>query len=71
MNNSHLAGGGIAALIGFVAANYGWAVSQDEALMFGAAAAGLGAGVIHLFQAPGLIPRVKAALGLQAGPPPA
>lgn len=66
MNGSHVAGGTVGALIAFVASRYGWNVSTDEALTMGAAFGSVGAGVAHLFQPPGLIPRVKAALGLDA-----
>ena len=64
MNGSHGAGATIGALIAYVAAHYGWNVSTDEALTFGAAFGAVGAGLAHLFQPPGLIPRVKAALGV-------
>lgn len=65
MNGSHVAGGTIGALVAYVATKYGWVTSTDEALTWGAAAAAVGAGVAHLFQPPGLIPRVKKALGLK------
>lgn len=64
MNGSHGAGATIGALIGFVSTRYGWNVSTDEALTWGAAIGAGGAGIVHLFQPPGLIPRVKTALGL-------
>lgn len=64
MNGSHAAGGSIAALIAYVSTRYGWNVSTDEALTFGAAFLGVGGGIVHLFQPPGLIPRVKEALGV-------
>lgn len=66
MTGSHLTGGTIGALIAYVATRYGWNVSTDEALTFGAAAAGIGAGIVHLLSPPGLVPRVKAALGVGA-----
>ena len=65
MNGSHAAAGSIAALIAYVATHYGWNVSTDEALTWAAAGLAVGGGVAHLFQPPGLIPRVKAALGLK------
>lgn len=66
MNGSHAAGATIGALVAYVASHYGWNVSTDEALTFGAAFAAIGAGIAHLFQPPGLIPKVKAALGVGA-----
>jgi len=64
MNGSHASGAVLGALIAFVATRYGWDVSTDEALTFGAALGAVGAGIAHLFQPPGLVPRVKAALGI-------
>lgn len=64
MNGSHAAGATIGALVAYVASHYGWDVSTDEALTIGAAFAAVGAGVAHLFQPPGLMPRIKAALGV-------
>lgn len=69
MNGGHAAGGTIGALIAYVATRYGWNVSTDEALTWGAALGAVGAGVAHLFQPPGLVPRVKAALGVNQGSP--
>lgn len=66
MNGSHAAGATIGALIAYVASHYGWNVSTDEALTMGAAFGAIGAGIAHLFQPPGLIPRVKTALGVGA-----
>jgi hypothetical protein len=65
VNGSHVAGGTIAALIAYVSAKFGWNVTTDEALAFSAAFGAIGAGITHLFQPPGLIPKVKAALGLK------
>lgn len=64
MNGAHVAGATIGALVAYVASHYGWTVGTDEALTWGAAAAAVGAGIAHLFQPPGLIPRVKAAVGV-------
>ena len=64
MNGSHAAGAGIGAAIAYIASHYGWNVGTDEALTMGAAFAAIGAGIAHLCQPPGLIPRVKAALGV-------
>lgn len=64
MNGSHAAGATIGALIAYVASHYGWNVSTDEALTWGAAAGAVGGGIAHLFQPPGLVPRVKAGLGV-------
>lgn len=66
MTNAHLTGASLGALIAYVAAKFGWNVSTDEALQLGAAFLVVGGGVAHLFSAPGLIPRVKAALGIGA-----
>ena len=63
VSGSHVAGGSIGALIAYISARYGWHVSPDEALTFAGAFAGVGGAIVHLFQPPGLIPRVKAALG--------
>lgn len=68
MNGSHAAGAAIGALVAYIAAHYGWNVGTDEADKFGLAFAAIGAGLAHLFQPPGLIPRVKAALGVGAKP---
>ena len=65
MNGAHITGGTIGLLIGYVAAHFGWNVSQDEALAWGALLAVTFGGAAHLFQAPGLIPRVRAGLGLK------
>lgn len=64
MTGSHLGGGAIAALITFAASRYGWHVPDTEATVLGGAASSVGAGIAHLFTPPGLLPRVKAALGL-------
>lgn len=64
LNGSHVTGASIGALISYVSARYGWNVSTDEALSLGAAFAVVGGGIAHLFTAPGLIPRLKAALGI-------
>lgn len=66
LNGAHLSGASIAALMSYVSAKYGWNVSTDEALQFGAAFAVVGGGIAHLFQAPGFIPRIKQALGIGA-----
>ena len=65
MNGSHAAGGTVGGLIAYVASRYGWNVSTDEALTIGAAFTAVGAAIAHLFQPPGLVPRVKAALGVK------
>ena len=62
MNQYHLSGGTIAALIGFCAARYGFSISDQEASMLGAAAFSLGAFVAHIFTGPGLFPAVRRAL---------
>jgi hypothetical protein len=64
MNGSHVTGASLGALIGYTAAHFGWNVSTNEALAYGATLAMVGGSIAHLFQPPGLIPRVKAALGL-------
>ena len=64
MNGAHVSGATLGALFGYVATRYGWNVSADEALTWGAAVAAFGGGLAHLFQAPGLFPRVRAALGV-------
>ena len=69
MNGSHVAGGTLGLLIGYVAAHFGWNVSQDEALAFGAMFAMIGGSIAHLFQPPGLIPRIKTALGVAKSEP--
>lgn len=65
MNGSHVTGATLGALIGYTAAHFGWNVSTDEALAYGATLATVGGSLAHLCQPPGLIPRVRAALGLQ------
>lgn len=62
MNGTHVAGGSVGLVIGFIAARYGFHVSQDEAAGFGTAFAGVGATLAHVFTGPGLIPAVKRAL---------
>ena len=62
MNGYHVSGAAIGALIGFVASNYGWSVSQDEALGIGAACAACAGGIVHILTGPGLVPAVKRAL---------
>lgn len=64
MNGSHVTGATLGALIGYTAAHFGWNVSTDEALAYGATLATVGGSLAHLCQPPGLIPRVKAALGV-------
>lgn len=74
MNGSHVTGATLGALIGYTAAHFGWNVSTDEALAYGATLATVGGSLAHLCQPPGLIPRVKAALGVtgkKAPTPPA
>ena len=71
MNGSHVAGGTLGLLIGYTAAHFGWNVSQNEALAYGATLGMVGGSLAHLFQPPGLFPRVRAALGLPKQPAPA
>lgn len=65
MNGGHVTGGTLGLLVGYAAAHFGWNVSSDEALVWGATLAAVGGVVAHLFQPPGLLPRVKAALGVK------
>ena len=68
MDGSHVSGATLGALIGYTAAHFGWNVSVDEALAYGATLAMVGGTIAHLFRPPGMIPRVKKALGLKDKP---
>lgn len=62
MNGNHAAGGAVGLLVGFLAARYGFSVSQDEAIGIGAGLSSVGATLAHIFTGPGLIPACKRAL---------
>lgn len=64
MNGAHVSGATLGALIGYTAAHFGWNVSQDEAFAWGAMLATIGGILGHLVQPPGLLPRIKAGLGI-------
>jgi hypothetical protein len=64
LNGSHLTSAAIGGMVAYVLAKFGWTVSTDEAATFGLAFMVIGGGLAHLFSAPGLIPRVKNALGI-------
>jgi hypothetical protein len=71
MDNKHIAGAGLVGPIVFVASRFGYTVSTDEALQLAASAVPVGAALAHLFSAPGILPRVKAAIGPWKSAPPA
>lgn len=66
MNNTHLSGGSIAALVSFASARYGWNLSDGEATILGGAAFAAGAGFVHLlvlaYRGPGIVGAVKRTL---------
>jgi hypothetical protein len=62
MNDQHLSGGSIAALVSYASARYGWSISTDEALTIGAAAFSAGAFIAHIVTGPGVVPAVRRAI---------
>ena len=69
LTGPHVTGGSLGGLIAYCSARFGWGVTSDEALTIGAAFVGVGGGLAHLFTPPGLLPRVREALGLASAKP--
>lgn len=62
LQGPHGAGALLGLLVGYLSTRYGWDVSQDEALAFGAGAASVGAAALHVLTGPGLVPAIKRGL---------
>ena len=69
MNGAHITGGTLGLLLGYIAAHFGWNVSQDEALAWGAFLAMVFGALAHLFTGPGIMPALRRAIFGPPAPP--
>lgn len=62
MNSAHVTGGTLGLLLGYTATHFGWNVSQNEALAWGAFIGICFGGLGHMMTGPGIVPAIKRAL---------